>query len=108
MNKQLKMYRKSGLPVDLTARAAFETEWRVFYDKAAARAKLDMLALQRYLRFGERQLVCKHNIQVTVDMPKSAKAWTALIQSYEDCPVMLARSADGAELVAVIMDEGLS
>jgi len=102
--KKLKLYRQSGLPVDLSSRKAYEEAWKLFYDKAAERAGLDMLRLQRFLRFGERQLVRQHNVQVFVDLPQSARAWTKLIQKFEDCPIMVARSADGSEVVGVLMD----
>lgn len=101
----MKLYRKSGLPVSLESRDAYDKEWKEFYDRAAERAALDMLLLARYLSFGERILVKKHNIQVNVDIPKSAKGWQKLISSYEDTPILVARTADGKEVVGILMDE---
>jgi len=101
---KLKLYRQSGQPVSLESRAAFEADWKVFYDKAAALAGLDMLKLQRFCRFGERQLTKRHNIEVAIDVPATPEAWEALIKSYEDCPVMIARTQDGTGIVAVLMD----
>jgi hypothetical protein len=56
-------------------------------------------------QLGERILVKKHNIQVNVDIPKSAKGWQKLISSYEDTPILVARTADGKEVVGILMDE---
>lgn len=102
---ELKLYRKSGAPVDLSDRQKYDDAWKLFFDKAQAKAGLNMLKLQRFLRYGERVLIKKHNVQVAVPMPKSAAAWTKLVSTYEDCPIMLARSADGKEIVGIIMDQ---
>lgn len=101
---KLKIYRQSGDPVELANRELYKAEWQLFYDRAAERAALDMLKLQRMLRFGERLLVRKHNVEVVIEVPKSQKAWTTLIAKYEDTPFMIARTADGEGLVGVIMD----
>jgi hypothetical protein len=102
---KLKVYRKSGVPVKLEDREAYQKEWEVFYDKVKTRAGLDMLKTQRMLAFGERQLIKKYNVEVLVEMPKSAKGWEKLIAGYEDTPIMLARTTKGNEVVAIIMDE---
>lgn len=116
MSKKLNLYRKSGSPVNLSDQKAYAEAWKAFFDKADARAKAkhnsgaftDQYAvlIQRYLRFGERQLFKQFNVEVQVDVPKSSAAWTALIQTYEDCPIMVARSADGKSIVGILMDEG--
>lgn len=104
VSKKLEVYRQSGQPVSGDAQALYKTEWQAFYDKAAARAGLNMLSLQRFLRYGERQLTLKHNVKVEVDIPKSAKAWMALLATYEDTPLMMAKTTDGKKLVLIIMD----
>jgi hypothetical protein len=101
---KLKLFRQSGEPVDLEAREAFKADFKAVYDKAAERAGLDMLKLSRMLSFCERQLVKKHNGQVEHDIPKSQKAWAALIAKYEDTPIMLARTTDGKSVVMILMD----
>lgn len=101
----MKLFRKSGLPVELSAREAYDKDWKEYYDRAAGRAALDMLKLQRFLAFGERLLIKKHKSEIEVDMPKSAKAWQKLISSYEDTPILVARTVDGKQVVAILMDE---
>jgi hypothetical protein len=114
---KLKLYRQSGAPVALESRAAFEAEWKVLYDKAEAKVETlfakttgkltkvpKMIMMQRMLRFVERQLVKKHNVEVLVDVPQTEADWEALIKAYEDTPVMIARTQDGTGVVAVLMD----
>lgn len=102
----LKLYRKSGDPVNKADRDAYSAEWKTFFDKVSDRVGLDMLKKQRMLAFGERQLIKKHNKEVVVDMPSTKEAWAELISTYEDTPIMLARTTDGKEVVAIIMDGG--
>ena len=104
MSKKLKLYRQSGTPVDLGDRERYDNDWKAFYDKAAARAGLDMLLMQRFLRYGERALIIKHNIQVSVDIPKSEKAWKALMEKYENVPIIVAVNANNGELVGILKD----
>jgi len=105
--KELTLYRKSGMPVDLSDREIYNVEWQAFYDKAAARAMLDMLKLQRFLSFGERILTKKHNKEVVVPFPTTDMAWKKLINQYEDTPIMIARTTDGKRVIGVIMDEAI-
>lgn len=101
---KIRLMRQSGDPTNVEDRDAFQAAFREMYDKAAERAGLDMLKLNRMVSFCERLLVKKHNKEVLVDMPKSAKAWTNLISKYDDVPILVARTADGKEIVLVIMD----
>jgi len=52
----MKVYRESGLPVDVEKIVEFKDAWRNFYDKAELRAEKDYVKLQRFLKFGERKL----------------------------------------------------
>lgn len=52
----MEIFRASGRPVDLTEYELYAQQWREFYDIAAARAKLDMQKLHRYLSYGEYKL----------------------------------------------------
>lgn len=101
---KLTLYRQSGLPVKLESLKAYETDWKEVYDKATERAKLDMLKLNRMLRFLERQLIKKHGSEVVLDVPQTNEAWNALIKSYEDTPIMIAKRTDKEEVVAILMD----
>lgn len=101
---KVRLIRYSGEPVKLEARDQYQTAWREFYDKAQKKAGLDMLKLQRFLRYGERLLQNKYGQTVEIEMPKSSSAWGKLVSSYEDTPIMVARAADGRSQVLVIMD----
>ena len=102
---KLKLFRKSGMPVNLSDREAYDVAWKAFYDKVAAKAGLDMMKMHRMLRYGERQLVRAFNKEVEVEMPRSTKGLVKLIESYEDTPIMIARTQDGKGVVGILMDE---
>lgn len=104
---KIRLFRYSGTPVDPAAQEAYNTEFKEFYDKAAARAGLDMLKLARFTAFGERALTKKHGAQVEIELPTSAKKWAELVDKYQG-PIMVAATAnDPSKLVAIIMDTGL-
>lgn len=104
MKKQLIVYRQSGEPVRPEAQAAFRADWAAFYDKAGERANGNMLKLKRFLNYGERALVRKHNGEVVLPLPKSIKAWSELIEQFEGVPIMVAQRADHSGLVLILMD----
>lgn len=111
---KLKLFRYSGQPVLLESRQAYHADYQSYFDKADERARTKhsagaytdayALLMQRYLRFGEYVLNLKHNKQIEMELPKSAKAWSDLIAKFDDVPVMVARVADGKSVVMVIMD----
>ena len=114
---KLKIYRQSGTPVDISNQEQYTIAYREMYDKCEAKAELvykkktgkltivpHMIMLQRLLRFAERSLVRKFNGEVVVELPKTARAWTKLVSSYGDTPIMLAREANSGGLVLIIMD----
>ncbi len=104
---KIRLFRYSGTPVDPEAQEAYNTEFKAFYDKAAARAGLDMLKLARFTAFGERALTKKYGAQVEIEMPTTAKKWAALVEKYQG-PIMIAATVeDSSKLVAIIMDTGL-
>ena len=113
--KKLKLYRKSGSPVNLEDREAYAAAWRSFFDKADARAKAKheggqftdqyAILIQRFLRYGERQLVRKFNVEVEVELPKSAAGWKKLMDQYEQVPIMVAVNQKDGSVVGVLMDE---
>ncbi|MEZ0209251.1 MAG: hypothetical protein ACAH17_03700 [Candidatus Paceibacterota bacterium] len=102
---KLRTFRMSGDPVALENREKFQEEFKIVYDKCAERAGLDMLRLNRLVRYCERQLVKKWNAEVLTELPKTAKAWEKVIAQYEDTPLMLARTKDGKGLVLILMDQ---
>lgn len=111
---KIQVLRQSGEPVNESDRAAYTAEWQKFYDKADERARKRHnegpasesyhLLMQRFLNYGERQLIRKYNGAVEVELPKTARAWTKLIESFQDTPVILARRQDGGKLILIIAD----
>ena len=102
---KLKLFRFSGEPVNKQDRENYTKEWHALYDKATERAGLNMEKLQRFLRFAEHCLIQKYNQPVTVELPTSARAWNKLIEQYDDCPISLARTKDGKQVVLILMDQ---
>lgn len=111
---KIQVYRQSGEPVEEKDRAAYTQEWQTFYDKAETRAReihnqgpeseSYFILLQRFLSYGERQLVKKYNVAVEVELPKSIRSWTKLIEQFHDTPIILARRQDSGKLVLIIAD----
>lgn len=101
---KINLYRQSGLPVNLADRDAFDTAWKAFSDKVMARAGLNMEKAARFHRFGERQLVKHYNKQVDADLPQTPDDWKALMDKYEQCPIMLAVDSNKGTLIGIIMD----
>jgi hypothetical protein len=111
---KLQLYRQSGGIIDVSIQEKYDEAFKAFYDKADFRAREIhnnniysdgyAILMQRFLRYGERQLFKAFNQDVEVELPKTAKAWTDLIAKYQDTPIMLARTTDGKKLVLVIMD----
>ena len=114
---KLKIYRQSGSPVAPEHQDAYTEAYRITYDRCEAKAdKLflkksghltlvpHMIMLQRYLRFAERGLMKKFSGNDEVELPRTAKAWTALISKFGDTPLMLAKEQNTGKLVLLLMD----
>lgn len=111
---KIQVYRQSGTPVNEKDQAAYNEEWQKFYDKAESRAReihnqgpeseSYFILLQRFLSYGERQLIKKFNVAVEVELPKTSRGWTKLIESFQDTPVLLARRQESGKLVLIIAD----
>ena len=65
-DKGIRVFKKSGRPIDPEQEVKFKEDWTVFYDKAAERAMLDMIKLQRFLSFGNYLLSKKYYTDVYV------------------------------------------
>ena len=100
---KLELFRYSNAPVEPEAQKQYYTDWQLFYDKAAAKAGLDMLKMKRYLSYGEYLLMKKHGVKVEIELPKSVKQWDALLSKYES-PIMIAQRADKKGLVLILKD----
>lgn len=115
---KIKLYRQSGTPVDPAQQQEYTEAHRVMYDKCDAKAEAvfqkttgrltrvpRMLVLQRLLRYAERGLVRKFNGDAELELPKTAKAWSALISTYGDTPLMVAKESSSGKLVLLLMDD---
>lgn len=101
---KIQIMRMSTLPVELEALEAYKAEWTVGFDAAKAKHGNDMLSLQADLQALETELLSRYSATGQVDLPKTAKAWKALMASF-DAPIMIARSSEGKnEMVLVIVD----
>lgn len=111
---KIQVYCQSGQPVGDDNRAKYQEEWKAFYDKAEERARIRHVEgpasdqyhvlMQRYLNFGERQLVKKYNGKVEVELPKTMKAWKKLVTEFHDTPLIIAKRADKDELILIVAD----
>jgi hypothetical protein len=83
---------------------AYQAEYVAAADKIADRAKLDMFKSQRMYRYIEFLLKKKYNNEVEIALPKSKKAYMELIKSF-GTPVTLAITADGKDVICLLLDE---
>lgn len=102
---KLKTYRISNRPISVEHLEAYEVEFKAYFDKASFEAGPNMKLLSRYLSFGEHCLNKKYKVDVETEIPKSAKGWNKLIESFAGCPIMVAQSEDRKSLVLVLMDQ---
>lgn len=114
---KLKVYRQSGSPINPESELQYNEEYKALYDKCEAKADTifakefghlkqlpRMIMLQRLLRFAERGLIAKYGGNDVVELPKTAKAWTALLNKYGETPLMLAKEQASGKLVLLLMD----
>lgn len=99
---KIRIYRNSGRPVDVDDEQVFMSEWKVFYDKAAGRAGLDMEKLERYLSFGSyclEQKLCK---------PVYVSSFKELADLHVKVgyPLMIGIHSKDLELLAIVQDIG--
>lgn len=117
---KLTVYRQSGSPVHPEFQAQYQEEYRTFYDRCELKAEAifakntgvlnrklvpRMIILQRLLNYGERFLMRKYGGNDTVELPKTAKQWTALINKYSETPIMLAKEQKTGKLILLLMDD---
>lgn len=104
---KLRIQRFSGMPVSMENLAAYDKEFKESYDQILATYSPDMLEVHKHLQELDAELQAKWNQVEAEPLPKSAKAWQALVQKYQ-CPVMLAQSSENPkELLLIIMDQPL-
>lgn len=97
---QVKVYRQSGRPVNPEDEQRYFEDWRVYYDKAGERAKLDMMKLTRFLSFGAYMLNKKYYKEVVVDSLEQLKEMHLNVGH----PLLIGVDAQSLELIAIIQD----
>ena len=97
--------KQSGNPVDVEAAEAFQKEWKEGFDRLFD-AEGDMAIVTQKAKEFEEELSKKYGTIETVDLPKSKKAWRALLEKAKG-PIMIDQRVDSEELVFVILDLGL-
>lgn len=100
MDKTLQVYRSSGRPVNLEDYMIYMEDWRLFYDKAAARAGLDMRKMHRFLQYGEKALARKHEKKVTVN--EFADIRKLIMET--GCNALIGVSSENEELIIILQD----
>lgn len=110
----------SGQPANPEHIEAFNKEWQEGYDTLEKKhtvppadgegikfQPVDMLSLQEDLAKLETELKAKYKAEGEIELPKTAKAWVALIKEIGS-PLMLANPLDKPdEVIVVIMDTPL-
>jgi len=111
---KVKIQRASETPVKPEEAQQFTDEFRAAYDRAEAKAKKkaenpqqEMLMMQRFLRYVEHSLRKKYKLTEEIEMPKTAKAWAALIKQYGSAIIVATTMRNEKEVVLVIMDAQL-
>jgi len=118
----VKLMRLTGRPVDQAVLEAYEADFKVGFDAAMRKhaqpgqedvadtmqlKAVDMLSVQTELQALDKDLLTKYKVTEEVEMPKTLKAWKALLARVE-APLMLAQSSENPkELVLVIVDRPL-
>ena len=110
---KIKVYSQTGKPTDVKQALQYEKDSKKLYDRLYE--KYDWTGLGKDERdykikmfeteLGEREKVLKSNydMYITVDMPKSGKAWKDLIMSF-GCPVTIAITEQDKKLALFLMD----
>jgi len=112
---KLRILRQSGTPVEVEQQEAYTEAYRAMFDACELRATKilennkrikapRMLVLQRLISYAERSLIRKFNGTVEVELPKTKKAWSTLMEKFSDFPVLVAKEQQSGKLLLIIMD----
>lgn len=104
----IKIFRYSGKPLTVEDLQAHKADFQAGYDKILQEHGPDMLKVHEELQKLDTELAQKWKLVDSVPLPKSAKAWKAMANTYQ-APVLVAQSSENpAEIVLVVMDEPLA
>lgn len=106
---KITMVRASSLPVLEADFKQFQADFRVLYDKIKARfpGVLTEEESRRFQWLAERcqeRLFKKYPLKQIISLPKTGKAWKALMSEYG--PFVIAQARETHEIVLVIQDRG--
>ena len=109
---KIKVYSQTGKPTDVKQVKKYEKEFKQLYDKLWEQYGLRDLSydkdkrineFKKSLEIEEKVLKSNYDMYMTVEMPKSGKAWKKLIMDFE-CPVIIAITEQDKKLALFLRD----
>ena len=97
--------KQSGNPVDEGDAKKFLDEWKEGFDRLFE-AGGDMSDVTEKAKAYEEELIKKYDMEKSVELPKSLKAWKRLLEEHHS-GIMVDVNAKTGELMFVILDQGL-
>ena len=97
--------KQSGSPVDEGEAEKFLKEWRDGFDRLFE-AGGDMSDVTEKAKAYEEELIKKYDMEKSVELPKSLKAWKRLLEEHHSS-IMVDIHHKTGDLMFVILDQGL-
>ena len=97
--------KQSGSPVDEGEAEKFLKEWRDGFDRLFE-AGGDMSDVTEKAKAYEEELIKKYDMEKSVELPKSLKAWKRLLEEHHSSIMVDVHHKTG-DLMFVILDQGL-
>jgi L-lactate utilization protein LutC len=96
--------KQSGSPVGTGEEEKFKTEWKEGFDKLFE-ADGDMPVITEKAQALENELMEKYEIERSIELPKSIKAWKELLEESKGS-IMVDVHKDTGKLILIILDLG--
>ncbi len=97
--------KQSGNPVDEGDAKKFLDEWKEGFDRLFE-AGGDMADVTEQAKAQEEELIKKYDMEKSVELPKSLKAWKRLLEEHHSSIMVDVHHKTG-DLMFVILDQGL-
>mgnify|MGYP001261655005 FL=1 len=97
--------KQSGNPVDEGDAKKFLDEWKEGFDRLFE-AGGDMSDVTEKAKAYEEELIKKYDMEKSVELPKSLKAWKRLLEEHHSS-IMVDIHHKTGDLMFVILDQGL-
>ena len=97
--------KQSGNPVDEGDAKEFLDEWKEGFDRLFE-AGGDMADVTKKAKAYEEELIKKYDMEKSVELPKSLKAWKRLLEEHHSSIMVDVHHKTG-DLMFVILDQGL-